>query len=91
MKAIKSYMYTPQEIKLAHEIALELNDEVSISFYLACTKKYSHRTLRSVLAHVISIPKEEIKRSRGALFNHIISNKPQTGSDETTEYEHSWH
>lgn len=90
MKAIKSYMYTPQEIKLAHEIALELNDEVSISFYLACTKKYSHRTLRGVLEHVMAIPKEEIKRSRGALFNHIISNKPQTRSDEEAEYEHSW-
>jgi len=90
MKAIKSYMYTPQEIKLAHELALALNDEVSISFYLACTKKYSHRTLRSVLAHVMGIPKEEIRRSRGALFNHIISNKPQISSDEATEYEHPW-
>lgn len=85
MKNIKSYMYTPEEIKLAHEIARALNDQPSITFYLACTKKYSHRVLRDVLNHVLSLPKEEIRKSRGALFNYIISHKPGAYEDEEDE------
>jgi hypothetical protein len=73
MTEIKSTMYSPQEIQLAQELASSLNDQASISFYLACTKKYSHRSLRKTLAHVLSIPKANIKKTRGALFNHLVS------------------
>lgn len=75
-------MYSPQEIQLAQELAKGLNDETSISFYLACTKKYSHRSLRKTLDHVLSIPKANIRRSRGALFNHLVSQLDEIDQDD---------
>jgi hypothetical protein len=89
MKPIKSTMYSPQEIQLAQDLAKGLNDEASISFYLACTKKYSHRSLRKTLDHVLSIPKANIRRSRGALFNHLVSQLDELDQDDVKEYEDS--
>lgn len=85
MKHIQSFMYSPEEIKLAHEIAKALNDQPSLTFYLACTKKYSHRVLRDVLVHVLALPPEDIRKSRGALFNYIVSHKPRKYEDEEDE------
>jgi len=73
MKPIKSTMYSPQEIQLANELAKGLNDQASLSFYLACTKRYSHRSLRKTLDHVLAIPKSNIRKSRGALFKPLVS------------------
>jgi hypothetical protein len=89
MKPIKSTMYSPQEIQLAQELAKGLNDETSISFYLACTKKYSHRSLRKTLDHVLSIPKANIRRSRGALFNHLVSQLDEIDQDDFNNDEDS--
>ena len=87
MKPIKSTMYSPQEIQLAQELAKGLNDQASLSFYLACTKKYSHRSLRKTLDHVLSIPKANIRRSRGALFNHLVSQLDEIDQDDTFDNE----
>jgi hypothetical protein len=87
MKALKSYMYTSQEIQLAHEIANALNDKISLSFYLRCTKKYSHRLLRDNLNKVLSISKEKIRTSRGALFNHLVTQLDR--DDGEYLYDHS--
>ncbi|MEO7214189.1 hypothetical protein [Mucilaginibacter sp.] len=89
MKPIKSTMYSPQEIQLAHELAKGLQDETSLSFYLACTKKYSHRSLRSTLEHVLSIPKANIRKSRGALFNHLVSQLDTLDTDGFEDYENT--
>lgn len=75
-------MYTPQEIALAHEIANKLNDTKSLSFYLSCTKKYSHRILRDLLTHVASLPQTSIRTSRGALFNHLITTQQEEINDD---------
>ncbi len=75
-------MYSPQEIQLAQELANGLNDTQSLSFYLACTKKYSHRSLRKTLEHVLSIPQSNIRKSRGALFNHLVSQLDAIDSDD---------
>jgi hypothetical protein len=80
-------MYSPQEIQLAQELAGSLNDQESMSFYLACTKKYSHRSLRKTLAHVLSIPKANIRRSRGALFNHLVSQLDMIDQEDDADYE----
>jgi len=87
MNEIKSTMYSPQEIQLAQEMANSLNDQTSMSFYLACTKKYSHRQLRKTLAHVLSIPKASIRKSRGALFNHLVSQLDHIDQEDFEEYE----
>jgi len=84
-------MYTPQEIKLAHELADAMDDHASLPFYLAATKKHSHRYLRNILAHVMAMPDYAITKSRGALFTHIISEKKKsTIDDETEEYDNPW-
>jgi len=87
MKEIKSPMYSPQEIQLAQELAGSLDDQTSISFYLSCTKKYSHRSLRKTLNHVLSIPRANIRKSRGALFNHLVSQLDQIDQEDDLDYE----
>jgi len=87
MKLIKSNMYSPQEIQLAQELAKGLNDQESITFYLSCTKKYSHRSLRKTLTHVLSIPKANIRKSRGALFNHLVGHLDQAEQEDYADYE----
>jgi len=82
MNEIKSPMYSPQEIQLAQELAHSLDDQPSISFYLACTKRYSHRSLRKTLEHVLSIPKANIRKTRGALFNHLVSQLDQIAEED---------
>ncbi len=66
-------MNSINNIALAEELANALNDQGSQSFYLACAKKHPHKKLRDILKHVLSVPQSEIRRSRGALFNHIVS------------------
>jgi hypothetical protein len=90
MKSIKSTMYSPQEIQLAQELAKGLNDQQSLSFYLSCTKKYSHRSLRKTLAHVLSIPKANIRKTPGALFNHLVSQLDAIDQDDFEGNEDSW-
>jgi len=57
----------------AQELAESLGDPAGLPFYLACTKRYPEDFLRVVLAKVQEIPDEEIKRARGALFNHLVN------------------
>jgi len=87
MNEIKSTMYSPQEIQLAQELASSLNDQTSMSFYLSCTKKYSHRQLRKTLVHVLSIPKANIRKTRGALFNHLVGRLDHIDQDDMDAYE----
>lgn len=65
-------MYHHNDIQLAQEIAEKLNDKDAYSLYLSYTHKYSEETLRRILERVLSIPREKITNSRGALFTHII-------------------
>jgi hypothetical protein len=63
-------MYTPQEIKLAHELADALDDQPSLTFYLSVTKKYSHRILRATLQHVLAVPRHDPKITRCFVYSH---------------------
>jgi hypothetical protein len=49
--------YSPQEMKLAHEIAGTLNDHDSLALHLQHVRKY----------------KEEYLRNRAALYTYLIS------------------
>ncbi|MBB5397193.1 hypothetical protein [Mucilaginibacter sp. AK015] len=72
MHPIKTYMYTPVEIQLAHEIAEQLHDHGALSLYLTYAKQYPHEKLRELLEKVNSVPDREIKRTRGALFTFLV-------------------
>ncbi len=57
---------------LALDLAEKLNDYEGIALYISYAKKYPESLLRGVLGEVMEIPDEKIKKSRGALFNHLV-------------------
>ena len=61
-----------KEELLAYDMAQQLNDYKGLAFYLSCSKKYSEPFLRELLSQVRQIPSGKIKKSRAALFNHLI-------------------
>ena len=65
--------YTPEEMKLAHEIASTLNDHDSLALHLQHVRKYKEEFLRKTLAKVMAMPEFKIKRSRAALYTYLIS------------------
>jgi hypothetical protein len=62
----------PQDVRLAQKIAEAFDDETSFTLYLSFTQKYSHEFLNKLLERVLSIPLEKIKKTRGALFTHLV-------------------
>jgi hypothetical protein len=57
---------------LAWDLAMALNDPAGIRFYRFCARRYPEAQLRRILAGVMEIPPERIRRSRAALFNFLI-------------------
>jgi hypothetical protein len=71
--------YTDREIKLAREIAETLNDFDSLSYHLQTVHKFTEEFLRKKLAKVMSIPEHEIRKSRAALYVHLINKSVHYG------------
>jgi hypothetical protein len=65
-------MSTKQE-KLAREIADALNDIEALPLYTAFAEKYTEEHLRKILQRVLSIPQQQIRKTRGALFTYLIN------------------
>lgn len=57
---------------LALDLADALDDRDNLPLYLSYAKRYPEPLLRSVMGEVKEIPSNKIKRSRGALFNHLV-------------------
>lgn len=70
--SFKGFKPKTREELLALDLAITLQDINGLSFYLSLTRKYPETLLRKVLSEVKEIPHEKIKKSRGALFNHLI-------------------
>ncbi len=62
---------TRQEM-LALDLAEALDDLAGLPLYISFAKKYPEDFLRQVLGEVREIPREKIRKSRGALFNHMV-------------------
>ncbi|WP_394772120.1 hypothetical protein [Mucilaginibacter sp.] len=73
--------YNPLEIQLAHEIAAKLEDPNALSLYLTFAHQVPHEKLRELLDRVAGIPDRQIKRTRGALFTHLVNQYKQYGYD----------
>jgi hypothetical protein len=58
--------------RLAVELADALNDRDSIQAYMLLTERYSEDFLRKTLQKVLLIPKEKIRKTRGALFTFLV-------------------
>lgn len=70
-----------REELLAKDLATALKDREGFPLYLSYSKRYPESLLRKVLGEVQEIPDARIKKSRGALFNHLI----QKYAKETSE------
>ncbi|WAC07987.1 MAG: hypothetical protein OS130_01950 [Thermodesulfobacteriota bacterium] len=57
---------------LALELAEALKDPKGLGLYISYSNKFPEPLLRRVLSEVKQIPDKKIKKSRGALFNHLI-------------------
>lgn len=70
---IHQYMEDKSKVtKLAMELADTLNDHDAILLYVSFAEQYPEEKLREVLAKVMAIPRQKIKRTRGALFNYLM-------------------
>lgn len=58
--------------KLAREIATALDDLDALQLHEKFVRKYSEEYLRRILNRVLSIPEQNIRRSRGALFTSLV-------------------
>jgi hypothetical protein len=73
-------MFSPKEQQLARDIATALNDPHAFGLYLGYAVAIPHETLQSILAKVLSIPEEKIKRNRAALFTHLVEQYKEHGN-----------
>lgn len=73
-------MATQKEEKLAREIADALNDNESLPVHVSFAEKYSESFLRKTLQKVLSIPQDQIRKTRGALFTYLVKQNGWKGS-----------
>jgi hypothetical protein len=71
--------YTPDEIKLAREIAETLSDMDSLALHLMYVRKYKEEFLRRILAKVMAIPENQIRKTRAALYVFLINQSNRHG------------
>ncbi len=77
----KDEEFVPQtrEELLAWDLATDLNDALSLSGYLSLAKKYPESLLRRALSEARA--EREIRKSRVALFNHLVKKYAQRETD----------
>ncbi len=63
---------TPKQEQLAVEIAHALDDMDSLQSHRKMVGTYSEEYLRSKLNKVLSIPADQIYKSRGALYTSLV-------------------
>jgi hypothetical protein len=64
--------YSVKEYKLAVEIAESLQDQDSLGMHIKFVQMYAEAFLRKVLAKVLAIPQEKIRKTRGALNTALV-------------------
>ena len=64
--------FESKEKFLAEELAERLDEEGSIELYRSYVATFPEDLLRKVLAEVLAVPAEKIRKSRGALFSYLI-------------------
>jgi hypothetical protein len=60
------------EYEIAVENARALDDMDSLPWHYSLAKTYSALILRETIRKVLAIPKEKIRTSRAAYFNHMM-------------------
>lgn len=75
--------FEPNEVQLANEIADTLKDNGSIALFLTYCRKYKEVFLRDMLERVMSLPQQQIKKSRGALFTFLVNQHGTSNGSRT--------
>jgi len=75
--ASKRFRPRDRQQLLALDLANELNDRKGLALYLCYTKRYPEQLLRQTLSEVKQLPSHKVKKSRAALFNHLIQQYDQ--------------
>jgi len=63
---------TPKQEQLAVEIAYALGEMDNLQAHRKLVAMYSEEHLRSKLTKTLSVPQEQIKKSRGALYTSLV-------------------
>jgi hypothetical protein len=66
--------FSQQEMKLAQEIAEALDDWGSLQLFLQFARQYKEEHLRKILENVMNVEQSNIRKTRGALFTHLVKN-----------------
>lgn len=72
IKAPKTFEPKTREEMLALDLARALNDYEGLALYISFARKYPESFLRQILGEVKEIPENRIKKSRAALYNHMV-------------------
>ena len=66
--------FTPKtrEELLALDLADALNDRKALALYLSYSRRFPESLLRKALGEAKEMPEEQIRKSRAALFNHLV-------------------
>lgn len=84
-RTFKDFIPQDREELLALDLADALNDQENLPLYLSYAKRYPEQLLRSVLGEVKEVPLNKIKKSRGALFNHLVQKYVQQTADNSRD------
>ena len=57
---------------LALDLADALNDRKGLAMYLSYSRRFPESLLRKALGEAKEMPEEQIRKSRAALFNHLV-------------------
>ncbi len=77
---MKVCMKNTDREQFAYLLATTMNDKEAISFYRQVVNTYDESFIRKILNRVMSIPEHKIKKSRGALFTHLITHTHDSSS-----------
>jgi hypothetical protein len=83
MTTIKSPMFTPNQVQLAHTLADSLDDQKSLAFYLTCAQKYPKDFLLATLTHVCALPDHSVRTTRARLFTSLVTKSVFNTHDHT--------
>jgi len=70
-----------REELLAFDLASALDDLNGLALYISYARRYPESILRRLLGEVKEIPQEKIRKSRAALFNHLVCKYAQTNKN----------
>ena len=77
----REFIPSTREELLALDLADALNDHKGLSLYISYARRFPESLLRQTLGEVNEIPIEQIRKSRAALFNYLISKHDKTNKN----------